>query len=107
VFAASGGSAGVAKRLDVFGVVLLGCVAALGGGLLRDVVINDFPPLAFGDWRYAAVVAVGHRVGAPDLTLLITAALITFAIRMLAVMRGWSVPTAPFGRERQRRSGCR
>ena len=57
VFAASGGSAGVAKRLDVFGVVFLGCVAALGGGLLRDVIINDFPPLAFGDWRYSAVAA--------------------------------------------------
>jgi uncharacterized membrane protein YeiH len=33
------------------------CVAALGGGLLRDVVIDDFPPLAFGDWRYSAVAA--------------------------------------------------
>jgi uncharacterized membrane protein YeiH len=58
VIAASGrGSAGAAKRLDVFGVVFVGCVAALGGGLLRDVVIDDFPPLAFGDWRYSAVAA--------------------------------------------------
>jgi uncharacterized membrane protein YeiH len=62
VFAASGGSAGVAKRLDVFGVVFLGCVSAVGGGLLRDVVINDFPPLAFGDRRYATVAAGASRV---------------------------------------------
>ena len=43
VFAASGASAGVVKRLDLFGVVFVGCVAALGGGVLRDVVINDVP----------------------------------------------------------------
>jgi uncharacterized membrane protein YeiH len=53
VFAASGASAAVAKRLDLFGVVFVGFVAALGGGILRDLVI-DVPPLAFADWRYAA-----------------------------------------------------
>ena len=57
VFAASGGSAGVAKRLDVFGVVFVGVAAALGGGILRDVVINEFPPLAFADWRYVVVAS--------------------------------------------------
>jgi uncharacterized membrane protein YeiH len=186
VFAASGGSAGVAKRLDIFGVVFIGCVAALGGGILRDVVINEFPPLAFGDWRYcvtaaaaallvfflhpqlgrirrtvqlldaaglglftaagtlkaldfgvpvvgacilgmitgigggllrdlltaeiplvlrreiyavaamigAAVVAVGHGLHVPDLTLLLTAATLTFVIRVIAVLRDWSAPVA-------------
>ncbi|MGY0232364.1 trimeric intracellular cation channel family protein [Longispora urticae] len=55
VFAASGGSAGVAKRLDLFGVGFLGLVSSLGGGIFRDLVINAAPPLAFADWRYAAV----------------------------------------------------
>src|SRR2546423_15612634 len=57
VFAASGASAGVAKRLDLFGVVFVGFVAALGGGILRDVFIGAVPPLAFADWRYLAVAA--------------------------------------------------
>ena len=52
VFAASGASAGVAKRLDLFGVAFIGFVAALGGGILRDLVIGAVPPLAFADWRY-------------------------------------------------------
>ncbi|WP_018352875.1 trimeric intracellular cation channel family protein [Longispora albida] len=55
VFAASGASAGVAKRLDLFGVAMIGMVAALGGGMIRDLVINQVPPLAFADWRYVAV----------------------------------------------------
>jgi len=53
VFAASGASAAVAKRLDLFGVGFVGFVAALGGGILRDLVIGAVPPLAFADWRYA------------------------------------------------------
>lgn len=58
VFAASGASAGVAKRLDLFGVIFVGFVAALGGGIIRDLVIDVVPPLAFADWRYPAVAAV-------------------------------------------------
>ncbi len=53
VFAASGASAAVAKRLDLFGVAFVGFAAALGGGILRDLVIGAVPPLAFADWRYA------------------------------------------------------
>jgi uncharacterized membrane protein YeiH len=58
VFAGSGASAAVAKRLDLFGVIFVGFVAALGGGILRDVVIGAVPPLAFADWRYALTAAV-------------------------------------------------
>jgi uncharacterized membrane protein YeiH len=58
VFAASGASAALAKHLDLFGVVFVGFVAALGGGVLRDLAIDRVPPLAFGDWRYGAVAAV-------------------------------------------------
>ena len=36
----------VSRRLDVFGVLVLGVVAATGGGLLRDVLLGDVPPPA-------------------------------------------------------------
>jgi len=58
VFAASGASAAVAKRLDLFGVAFLGFVSALGGGILRDLVIGSVPPLAFADWRYAVAAVL-------------------------------------------------
>ncbi|SCG35287.1 trimeric intracellular cation channel family protein [Micromonospora inositola] len=58
VFAASGAYAAVAKRLDLFGVAFVGVVAALGGGIFRDLVIDEVPPLAFADWRYAITAAV-------------------------------------------------
>ncbi|RZU49610.1 putative membrane protein YeiH [Krasilnikovia cinnamomea] len=58
VFAASGGSAAVGKRLDLFGVAFVGFTAALGGGIVRDLVIGSVPPLAFADWRYAVTAVV-------------------------------------------------
>jgi uncharacterized membrane protein YeiH len=57
VFAASGASAAVAKRLDLFGVVFIGFVSALGGGIIRDLVIGAVPPLAFSDGRYVIAAA--------------------------------------------------
>jgi uncharacterized membrane protein YeiH len=58
VFAASGASAAIGKRLDLFGVAFVGVVAALGGGVVRDLVIGDVPPLAFVRWPYVTVAAV-------------------------------------------------
>jgi uncharacterized membrane protein YeiH len=58
VFAASGASAGVAKRLDLFGVAFVGFASALGGGILRDLTIGAVPPLAFADWRYAVTAVL-------------------------------------------------
>ncbi|WP_236718451.1 trimeric intracellular cation channel family protein [Actinoplanes sp. TFC3] len=58
VFAASGASAAVGKRLDLFGVAFVGFVAALGGGILRDLVVGAVPPLAFADWRYAVTAVL-------------------------------------------------
>ena len=49
-------------RLDVVGVVTLGMMTALGGGILRDVLIGALPPLTFDDWRYLAVAAAGSLV---------------------------------------------
>jgi len=55
VFALSGAMAGVRRRLDVFGVLVLSFVAANTGGITRDVVIGAVPPAAINDWRYLGV----------------------------------------------------
>ena len=55
VFALSGASAGVKRRLDVFGVLVLSFVAGNFGGITRDIMIGAVPPAAISDWRYLAV----------------------------------------------------
>ncbi len=54
VFALSGATLAVRYRLDVFGVLVLSCAAAVSGGLARDVLIGAQPPAALADWRYLA-----------------------------------------------------
>jgi uncharacterized membrane protein YeiH len=46
-------------HLDIIGVVTLGMITALGGGIIRDVIIDSLPPATFSDWRYLAVAAGG------------------------------------------------
>jgi uncharacterized membrane protein YeiH len=53
-----------AARLDIVGVVTLGMITALGGGIIRDVLIGYLPPATFNDWRYLAVAAGGGLVAA-------------------------------------------
>ena len=60
VFALNGALTAVrAARLDIVGVVTLGMMTALGGGVIRDVVIGDIPPATFRDWRYFALAVAG------------------------------------------------
>jgi len=49
-------------RLDIVGVVTLGIITAIGGGIIRDVLIDSLPPATFSDWRYLAVASGGGLV---------------------------------------------
>lgn len=51
-----------AERLDLVGVVVLGMMTALGGGIVRDVLIGALPPATFRDWRYLTVALVSAVV---------------------------------------------
>jgi uncharacterized membrane protein YeiH len=54
-FALSGAMAGIRRRLDAFGVLVLAFAASTFGGIGRDVLIGSTPPAALVDWRYLAV----------------------------------------------------
>lgn len=59
VFAINGALTAIqAARLDVVGVVMLGSMTALGGGIIRDVMLNTAPPEGLADWRFPAVAMV-------------------------------------------------
>ena len=46
-FASSGAMVAVRKRLDLFGIIVLGVITAVGGGMLRDLMIGNIPPNMF------------------------------------------------------------
>ena len=63
VFAISGATRGVHRRLDLFGVLVVAWVAAVAGGIARDLLIGAIPPAAIADWRYLATAVAAGLVG--------------------------------------------
>lgn len=51
-----------AARLDIVGVLTLGLITAIGGGVIRDLLIGAIPPATFGDWRYFALAGGGALI---------------------------------------------
>lgn len=58
VFAASGALAAGRKRMDVFGVIVIGAVTAVGGGTLRDLLLDRHPVFWMADPAYLVVILV-------------------------------------------------
>ncbi|UPG93847.1 trimeric intracellular cation channel family protein [Luteibacter aegosomatissinici] len=52
VFAIEGAMAAIHAGLDLLGVLVLSFIVALGGGVVRDLLIGATPPNAIQDWRY-------------------------------------------------------
>jgi uncharacterized membrane protein YeiH len=61
VFAVEGALIASHAGLDLLGVIVIGFVAALGGGIIRDVLLGAVPPAAIKDQRYP-LVAIGGAV---------------------------------------------
>ncbi|MGY2066495.1 trimeric intracellular cation channel family protein [Blastococcus sp. SYSU DS0619] len=66
-FGVSGALMAIRRDFDVVGIAILAVVTALGGGIVRDLVLGDTPPPAFTRWQYlvvalaaAAVTSVAH-----------------------------------------------
>ena len=51
-FAISGALVASKKEFDLFGVIILAFVTAVGGGMLRDILINSHPINWIGDLNY-------------------------------------------------------
>ncbi|MEE1246146.1 MAG: trimeric intracellular cation channel family protein [Acutalibacteraceae bacterium] len=57
-FAISGAMIAIKKRVDIFGVIVLSSMTALGGGIVRDILIGHLPPTMFSDYRYVLAAVV-------------------------------------------------
>lgn len=63
VFAVNGALTAVqAAKLDIVGVTTLGTITALGGGVVRDVLLGRLPPEGLADWRYLALALIASAL---------------------------------------------
>ncbi|MEY8382617.1 trimeric intracellular cation channel family protein [Christensenellaceae bacterium 44-20] len=57
-FAISGAMTAIERKLDLFGVLLLSVVTALGGGVTRDLLLGHIPPRMFERYEYVLIAVL-------------------------------------------------
>jgi uncharacterized membrane protein YeiH len=100
LFAVAGTQKALAFGVNPIVSALLGMLTGIGGGVLRDLLVNEIPVVLRADlYALAAlagalVVVGGHLLQWPPTTTTIAGAILCFAMRLIAIRRGWNLPSA-------------
>ena len=100
LFAVSGTQKALTFDLNPLAAVLLGVLTGIGGGMVRDLLVNEVPTVlrreiyAVASLAGAAVVVLGDWLRLPPAPVATTAALLCFGLRLVAIWRNWNLPIA-------------
>ena len=100
LFAVSGTQKALSFGLNPVMAALLGMMTGIGGGIMRDVLVNEVPTVlrseiyAVAALAGAAVVVAGHMLLLPSAPVAVAGSFLCFGIRMLAILRSWQLPGA-------------
>jgi uncharacterized membrane protein YeiH len=100
LFAVSGALKALAFHLGPVAAILLGVLASIGGGIVRDVLVARVPTVlraelyAVAAMAGAVVVVVGSRLELPSTWVTAVGAALCFWLRIMAIRRGWGLPVA-------------
>lgn len=100
LFAVTGASKALEFHLEPFAAVMMGVVTAVGGGMLRDVLVAEIPAVftselyAVAALAGAAVVVIGHQLHFSSAGAAIVGALLCFGLRIMAIRFQWRLPLA-------------
>ena len=61
-FAISGAMLGLEKKMDIFGVNILAITTATGGGVIRDLIIGQVPPVMFQNPSYVFIAVITANI---------------------------------------------
>jgi uncharacterized membrane protein YeiH len=100
LFAVAGTQKALAFGVNPLGSALLGMLTGIGGGVLRDLLVNEIPVVLRADFYAlaalagAGLVVGGHLLHWPATATTIAGAVLCFGIRLIAIRRGWNLPPA-------------
>lgn len=100
LFAVTGASKALAYGLNPVMATLLGMLTGIGGGMARDVLLAQIPTVlraelyAVAGLAGAAVVVVASSLQLPAGPAALAGAALCFALRVVALKRGWQLPRA-------------
>jgi uncharacterized membrane protein YeiH len=107
LFAVTGTQKALGYGLNPIMAPLLGMLSGIGGGILRDVLVAEIPTVLRSDLYAVAalagavVVVIGNQLGIPPSAAAIVGAAICFCLRLLAIHRGWQLPSARPGSDKE------
>ncbi|PTE19435.1 hypothetical protein C5F48_22945 [Cereibacter changlensis JA139] len=102
LFAVTGCRKGLEYGLDPVVSVLLGVLTAVGGGLVRDLLVTEVPRVlreeiyALAAFVGATVVVVGEYLVLADWLVTLVGISAAFSVRVISVIYGWSAPRSPW-----------
>lgn len=97
-FSITGALLAINAEYNFFGIVILSFITAVGGGVTRDIMINQVPTVLISDFYGSIAVIVALILGFLDLFnainefSILSTALFSIALRLLAYKRGWHLP---------------
>jgi uncharacterized membrane protein YeiH len=100
LFAVSGAHKALVYGLNPIMATLLGMLTGIGGGMARDVLMTEIPTVlraelyAVAALLGAAIVVAAHVLRLPSGAAALTGAALCFALRVIAMKRGWRLPVA-------------
>lgn len=98
-FSITGALLAIDAGFNFFGVIILSFLTAIGGGVLRDILINQVPAVLVSDFYGSIALIVSIlllvlSVFTPLSTLTVAiVASIAIAVRLVAYVKGWHLPT--------------
>ena len=113
LFAVTGAQKALAYGLDAPMAALLGMLTGIGGGMARDVMLNDIPHVlrvelyAVAALAGAGVVVIGERLGVPSMTTTLVGAAVCFGLRLGSIYWGWHLPKATPSKSTRSNRGSR
>ena len=99
-FAVAGTQKALLYGLNPVMAALLGMLTGIGGGMVRDVLVNQIPTVLRADlyalaaFAGATVVVGGHLLVLPAVATAIVGGVLCFALRYMAIEHGWHLPAA-------------
>jgi uncharacterized membrane protein YeiH len=100
LFAISGTGKAIAFHLEPGAAVLMGVLTAIGGGMLRDLLVSEVPVVftaelyAVAALAGAAVVVVGNIVFPSSVSVAVIGGIVCVVLRLMAIRNRWKLPVA-------------
>ncbi|WP_372998422.1 trimeric intracellular cation channel family protein [Sulfurimonas sp.] len=97
-FSITGALLAINSEFNFFGIVILSFITAVGGGVTRDVMINQVPTVLISDFYGSIAVIVALLLAGLELidslneVTIVSVAVLSIILRLIAFKREWHLP---------------